>query len=298
MHGKDLTQISVAFEECVLQYIAKRRDAILQFVGGHFSLQHTIAIQKQTFVRDVFVNPLNSLWSIPYLTLKKIIETLDKQGWRQFTGHFARVPTTIKTGYQKEIETVIANEFLNWNSDSSLEKNELLKIMHAHPVLRKVLFSDAEIMLPLNLEFQVVLENFSSSRASVADLAGSLLTVAAGWLYFGDKSLGILGIGDRIARRMAKDKAASQFFLGKGIGSSFYNLFPPQPTTSQFFLSTLTVGALLTVISLVASALSDPLRKKLGLQERKLNSLLEDLETELLVHYKRRLKIYFTAIES
>lgn len=298
MHSKDLTQISVAFEECVLHYIAKRRESITQFVARHFSLQETLAIQKQTFLRDVFVNPLNSLWSIPYLTFKKIIETLDKQGWRQFTVHFAKVPHGIKTGYQKEIETLVASEFLCWNPDCKLENNELLKIMHAHPVLRKVLFSNTAVGLSSNLEFKVVLENYSSSRASVADLAGSLLTVAAGWLYFGDKSLGILGIGDRIARRMAKDKAASHFFLGKGIGSSFYTLFPPQPTASQIFLSTLTVGALLTVISLIASALSDPLRKKLRLQERKLNSLLDDLEIELLVHFKRRLKIYFAANQS
>ena len=293
-----MTQISVAFEECVNQYIADRKEHIIPFVKRHFSLQQTIAIQKQTFLRDVFANPLNSLWSIPYLTLKKIIETLDKQGWRQFTIHFSKIPSGIKTGYQKEIETIVANEFLRWSSDGDIQANELLKIMHAHPILKKTLFSETEIVLPVNLEFCEVLENYSSSRASVADLAGSLLTLAAGWLYFGDKSLGILGIGDRLARRMAKDKAASQFFLGKGIGSSFYTMFPPQPTSSQIFLSTLTVGALLTVVSLIASALSDPLRKKMGLHERKLNALLDDLETNLLVHFKRRLKIYFTTVAS
>ncbi len=82
------------------------------------------------------------------------------------------------------------------------------------------------------------------------------------------------------------------------LGSKGIESFPPQPTSSQIFLSTLTVGALLTVVSLIASALSDPLRKKMGLHERKLNALLDDLETNLLVHFKRRLKVYFAGVDS
>lgn len=285
-------QISVALEECVQHYIASRRERVPSFVNRHFSLPETLQIQKKTFLKDVFYNPVNSLWSIPYLTLKKIFETLDKQGLRQWSHFFTKVPSGLKTGYQKDIEHLVAEELLQWRGGNKIVHNELSRQMHANPILKEALFENTEIMFAANVEFSEVLETYSSSRASIADLAGSVLTLIVGWIYFGDKSLGILGIGQRIAGRMAKDKAASNFFLGKNVGSSFYNLFPPQPTTSQIFLSTLAVGFMLTVFCLIASALFDPLRKKLGLQEKRLIALLDDLETILLAHYKRRLKIF------
>ncbi len=291
---ENYNRVSAAIEECVAQYISERRNQIPEFVAGHFSLKETIEIQKRTFLRDVLANPLNSLWSIPYLTLKKIVETLDKQGVRQFTHLFLKIPAGIKTGYQDEIEQIVAQDFLQWNSRSASENNLLLQLLQDHSDLKKTLFTDQKIKLTYTAEFREVLDHYSATRASIADLAGSLLTVIVGWIYFGDKTLGILGIGDRIARRMAKDKAASQFFLGKGMGSKYYTLFPPQPTSSQILVSTIAVGVLLTFMSLIASALSDPLRKKLGLQEKKLHALLDDLETILLVQYKRRLKIHLS----
>ncbi len=290
----NFNRISYAIEECISQYVTELRKKIPKFVAGHFSLAETIEIQKRSFLRDVLANPLNSLWSIPYLTLKKIVEAFDKQGFKQLTFFFQKIPASIKTGYQNEIEQLVAKEFLQWRSSSSTQENQLLKLMHQHPDLTETIFINQKICVSYAAEFREVLENYSATRASVADLAGSLLTVFVGWIYFGDKTLGVLGIGDRIAKRMAKDKAASQFFLGDGLGTTFYTIFPPQPTVFQLFVSTLSVGILLTFITLVASAFSDPLRKKLGLQEKKLHSMLDELESNLLVQFKRRLKFHYS----
>lgn len=294
---KNFAFVSAALDECIEAYVLDRKKQIPLFVSHHFSLQETIEIQKKSIVIDVFSNPINALWSIPYLALKKTVETLDRQGWDYLTGLFVRIPSGIRTGYQKQIELLVAQQFLGWQptvvNESKTSGNALIKKMQEYPVLRENFFPDGQFLFSLDSEFKEALEIYSSSRASIADLSGSLLTLAVGWIYFGDKTLGIVGIGDRIARRMAQKKASANFFLGKNFGSSFYQIFPPEPSKWQIIMATLFVGVMLTLFSFVASALCDPLRKKLGLQEKKLVALLADIETILLVKFKKRLKANF-----
>lgn len=288
MDNKDLMQISGALEECIEKYILERRLQIQPFVERHFSIQETFEIQKNFFWADLLFNPLNALWSVPYLFTKKIVESLDKVGWSQLTPHFMRLPSGFKTQYQSEIESLIVKEVLGGDS----AENGLYLEMRGHPVLAPLLndkrFSNREYTGAV--EIQLAMHSNSTSRMMLSDLAGSLLTLTAGWLFFGDHSLGVLGLGDRLARKLARDRAVSDFFLGEGLGTAFYRIFPPQPTVMQLVLATGIVGLMLTVFSHVAGILTDPLRKKLGLHDKKLHALLDDLEDRLMVHMKRRFK--------
>jgi hypothetical protein len=295
MNDKSLMQISITLEECIEKYIQERRSRVSPFVASHFSLQETIQIQKKSFLLDLLLNPLNAAWSFPYLFTKKIVESVDKLGWNKLNPFFTLLPSGVKTRYQKEIETLIMSELLEWSPNQGAQKNAFLAIMEKDPVLAKFLkaekFSSQDLIG--NKQFHEAVEANSASRVMISDLAGSFMTLLAGWLFFGDQSLGVVGIGNRIAHRIARDKAASNFFFGRGLGSAFYNAFPPEPSASQVALATLLVGLMLTFFSLVASVLSDPLRKKTGLQEKKLHALLDDLEERLLIQLKRQFKNAF-----
>ena len=224
------------------------------------------------------------------MAAKKTAETLEKLGWDGFSTVLTWIPSGIKTGYQRKIEKLVATEFLDWGHSTGESKQGLLEMMKQHPALSDVINSNESSLFSMNTEFRSALDRFCSNRALVSDLSGSVLIFFVGWSYFGDKSLGILGMGERIARRMAKDKASDNFFLGKSFGTSYYNAFPPHPTQKQVFFATLVLGVMFTIFTLIATALSDPCLKKLGLQERKLNALLDDLESTLLIHYKRKMK--------
>jgi hypothetical protein len=294
---QSLAVIINAFDECIEKYIEDRRKRIDGFTDKHFSIQETLTLQKRYILADLFLNPLNSLWAIPYLSIKKVVETLDKLGWTRFTALLDRLPSSIKTRYQKEIEQLIAKELLGLEGlePQHFSKNILIEDLKKHPVLGKLIASETMDLgeLPIDLEFKKQLEKYSSSQAMISDLAGSLMTLFAGWLFFGDKSLGIFGLGNRIARKMARDRASSKFFLGDGLGSVFYRAFPPTPSGSQVFIATLIVGVLLTTLSLFASVMSDPLRKRLGLHKRKLNSMLDELEEGLFLQVKKAIKISY-----
>ncbi len=135
-----------------------------------------------------------------------------------------------------------------------------------------------------------VLESHSPSRGLVCDMAATVLTLVMGWMLFGDHSLGIAGIGDQIARKAARDRAASHFLLGAGLGSAFYSVFPPKPSVWQVVWATLCVGLFVTCMSLLAGMFSDPWLKRTGLQQAQLHRLIDAMEDRLHLHVRKRIK--------
>jgi len=284
-----------ALEECIEQYIAECRGRVDGFVERHFSLQETIALQKQSLVSDLLSHPVNALWSIPSLFLKKLIEVPTKLGWRSGAGLMTLVPTGFKTRYQREVERLIATELLDWpcvSGDRRASPNGLLECMKRHKQVGSLLasgaLSDGDLRELADIP-RLVAEH-SASRIVVLDTAATVLTLATGWLFFGDHSLGISGIGGLIARNRAKEEAASTFFLGSSLGSSFYSIFPPNPSYWQVTGATLIVGLAVTVMSLLVGLVSDPCLKRVGFQHTRLDMLIDAVEDCLHQQIRKRLK--------
>jgi hypothetical protein len=295
MNDQQTATAILALEECIDQYIAECRGRVDGFVERHFSLHETIALQKQSLVSDVLCHPINALWSIPSLFLKKLIEVPVKLGWRSGTGLIALVPTGLKTRYQKEIEQLIATELLDWPcaiGDRRSAPNGLLERMKRHKQVGPLLASGAlpdEALRELSDIPRFVAEH-SAGRIVVLDTAATVLTLAAGWLFFGDHSLGISGIGNVLARNRAKEEASSTFIFGSSLGSAFYSVFPPNPSYWQVAGATLIVGLAVTVMSLLVGLLSDPCLKRVGFQHARLNVLIDAIEDCLHRQVRKRLK--------
>lgn len=285
----------LALEECIEQYVADCRARVDGFVEGHFSLQETVALQKQSLMSDLICYPVNALWAIPSLFLKKVIEVPVKLGWRSGTDLIGLLPGGMKTRYQKEVERLIAVELLEWPCTMGARRasaNGLIDRIRKHKQLGPLLASDVlsdEAMREFS-DVPRLIADHSSSRALVLDTAATVLTLAAGWLFFGDHSLGIAGIGDQIARKRAKDRAASTFILGSSLGSAFYSVFPPKPSFWQVVGATLLVGLFVTAMSLLVGLLSDPCLKRAGLQHARLHQLIDAVEDCLHRQLRTRLK--------
>lgn len=284
MEEQNLAQVLGALDECIDKYTEDRKKRVDAFIDHHFSLQETIEIQKKSLSRDLLLNPLNALWSIPYLSLKKSVETMDKLGWGKFTPTMDKIPSGIKTGYQQEIEKLIAVELLDYNV--------LILEIRKNPMMNKMISTGELTLNETRIKSTITkeIDKYSSNQSVITDLSGSVMTLLMGWYFFGDKTLGVFGIGDRIARKMAHDKAASGFVFGEKLGHAFYNAFPPMPTKTQVYLATLGVGVLLTALSVLAAVMSDPLRKYLGLHKKNLNELIDNLEEKLFLQLKKEIK--------
>ncbi len=285
----------LALEECIEQYIAECRGRVDGFVERHFSLQETIALQKQSLVSDLLCHPINALWLIPSLFVKKLIEVPTKLGWRSGTGLMTLVPTGFKTRYQREVERLIATELLDWpcvSGDRRASPNGLLGYMKRHkqvgPLFAAGALSD-EALRGLT-DIPCLIAEHSAARIVVLDTAATVLTLVVGWLFFGDHSLGISGIGGVIARNRAKEEAASTFIFGSSLGSTYYSIFPPNPSYWQVTGATLIVGLAVTVMSLLVGMLSDPCLKRVGFQHTRLNVLIDAVEDCLHRQVRKRLK--------
>lgn len=274
-------------DACIEEFIASKRADIDSFVQNHFSLQETWQLQKSTVALDIVFYPLNALWSIPYLTIKKSVEIIDKLGWASINRSLNYIPSGFKTRYQKQTEDLITKNFINTSA-----AKDLLKAIDQSARISSSMSPTAltELEYKISALIKKEIDNHTSSQILVTDLITSIVTLLVGKWMFGDGNLSIMGMGSKIARKFANEKASEKFFLGKHAGSFFYKAFPVAPTKTQIYIATASIGLLLTVFSLATAILSDPLRKRLGLHHKKLNTLLDSLEEKIFLLVKAELK--------
>lgn len=274
-------------DACIEEFIAGKRSQVDSFVQNHFSLQETWKLQKKSVALDIVLYPLNTLWSIPYLTIKKSVEVIDKLGWAPITKSLDYIPSGFKTRYQKQTEALITKDFM-----SSQAANDLVRSLEHSAGISKILSPTelTEIEIKISNLITKEIDNHTSSQILITDLTTSAITLLAGKWMFGDGNISVLGMGRKIARKFANDKASEKFFLGKKAGTVFYKAFPVAPTKSQIYFAAASIGLMLTIFSLAAAVLSDPLRKKLGLHHKKLNTLVNNLEEKIFILVKAELK--------
>lgn len=282
-------QARIVIEDGIHQYFEKRRAEVGEFCRRQFSIDETLRRQKRFLLSDLVRTPLNAVWAIPYFAVRKIVDSLEKLEIAHFASYLTNVPSGIRTCSQAEVEILICGELLGLAHPSKAEwpaKDRLIEELQSHPDLQEIKAS-LPGLLNIQAELHKELDRFSSASALVSDLATSAMTLGLGWWFFGDESLGVSGIGERIARKMAKDRASSHFFLGRNVGNAFYSVFPPAVSSWQIARATAVVIGFLLIFSWFVGAISDPLRQRLGLQEKRLVSLLNCLEEALYSQLRR-----------
>jgi len=275
-------------------YIERCRRRIPSFVSENFSLEQTWRLQRPTLWFDLACTPVNSAWALPHLAIRKAAETAERVGYTQLTRWAKCLPPGIKTGYQRQIGRRICWDLLEWDREQSPADlpQGFLKELEAVPSLRKrieTLEFDRSDRAPART-LADLLHQFSTGRAIVSDLFGTLLTLATSWAIMGSTSLSLRSIAHGVAAKSAHDRAASRFFLGKKMGSAFYNVFPPAVHESTIWTILIFLGVGLTVGGMACTILSDPIRKFLGFHRNRLEVLLDEVERELIVLSHKRIR--------
>jgi len=278
-------------DRCIESYVRGCRRRIPEFVEQHFALRQTWQTQQRTLWSDLLIAPVNSVWAVPYLALKRLCEGLETLGVTAAGRWLSTVPPGVKTGYEQSVERAIAREVLEWDvgdETASLPPSFGASLVR-HPALQGSLPPrDPELAGCIRRE----LEKYSTGRALVSSAAGSGLTVLMGWLAFGSFSMGLTDMADRIARSHARSRAASRFFLGRQAGSVFYGVFRPSASFSETLVVLTILMAALAIGGTLCTIVSDPLRKTIGLHQRRLEILIDALERDLTMWARRWSKKY------
>jgi hypothetical protein len=251
-------------------YIERCRQRVPSFVDANFSLRQTWELQRPTLWRDLAYAPVNSAWALPYVAIHKAVEVAERVGYPQPARWAKRLPSGIKTGYQRQIEQRICRDLLEWDRIETPEPES----------------QDGRSAKKI----ADLIQQFSSGRAIVSDLIGTVLTLGMSWAILGSASLSLTSIAHGMARKSAHDRAASRFFLGKKAGSAFYNVFPPAVHVSTTWTIVICLAVSLTAGAMVCTMASDPIRKILGFHRNRLNALHDDIERELIVFSHKRLR--------
>jgi hypothetical protein len=292
--GFDLGQAASHVDRSIEAYVERCRERIPSFVNDNFSLRQTWRLQRRTLWLDLACAPINAAWALPLLAVRKVAEAAERVGLPRPARWAKRLPPGIKTGYQRQIERRICRDLLEWDREQSPAAlpQGFLKEFETVPALRERIErleherSDGTPARAL----AGLLHQFSSGRAIVSDLLGTLLTLAMSWAILGSTSPTLSGIAHAVARKSARDRAASRFFLGKKLGSAFYNVFPPAVHESTVWTILVLLGAGLALGVMACTILSDPIRKALGFHGNRLEALLDGVERELIVLSHKRIR--------
>ncbi len=278
---------SVHVDQCIDAYIGRCRERIPAFVDSHFSWRQTWDAQLPSIGLDLALGPLNSAWSIPYLAIRKICSSLDSLGLPGADAIVRSLPDGVRTGYERAIDTAVANNLLEWHTDGEVAGLPLglIEDLERHPAIAAGVVR--RLAAPRVAD---VLKDFSSARMLVTSSAGTLATIALGWLLFGNTSLAITDLADRLARRRARSRAAARFVLGRPVGTVFYSVFRPNAGAAETIAFLVMLLAVVAVVSLACAIASDPLRKTFGLHQRRLTTLVDGLERELLILAQKQIK--------
>lgn len=294
---QDTAELRFRVERSVRTYLEVRRLILDPFLEANFGFNGTLRIFWQTARTDLLRHPLNFVLAIPFLVLSKIAGWFNKFGLYG-PGKFAqRLPTRIPTGFEKVREQQIVSGLLGLAAEREgngllhrLEEDGLREALNHFPRLRSC-FQTEEISKVI----AAPLEDFSSTRFSILELASSGLTIAVAYLLFGNLTLSPLEIGRQLADSEARSNATSHFFLGPGAGSFFYALFPPHPTVFQIAGWTAAVIVLLGVLTMSINLLADPLQRWLGIHRRHLGKLLDECRDRLLLYSLEELNAFEAA---
>ena len=286
----DNTLIKKSIDKAIIKYIKSRKQKIPTFVKKNFLFKGAFKINKKAMGKDLIKGPFNIFWSLPYTGFKISSAVMRKIGIKKIPSLLDKLPHGFETKVQQEIKWLIYTELLEIpysQKDRSSKKD----------VLFEYILNQAEISVlfvkPLSEikakskdpRFRNLLEDnlqeYASSRTAVADLSGSIISLAIGSSVFKKMTPGAMATGGAIATSIAQNAAISNFFLGSTLGSIYYSVFP---VTASMGLLVASIGSIMAALSIVTSfigIITDPIQVGLGIHQRRLRKFVDAIEMEL-----------------
>ena len=279
-----------AVEKGIEAYITSRRARIPVFIDRHFSFRGALALHRKTFGRDFYKHPVNLLWGLPVALGKGAADLLEKAGAKRTATWLNRLPRGIPTVLQQELQWLLYTDLLElpyaqegressrdalmehiladpWISALCEEYLTQLQSVAARPAFRGAL--------------ERHLEEYGKTRGAVSELAGSLITLAAGYAALSKATPGALSAGTAAATAIAQHMAIANFWLGSTVGSWYYAVLPVSASAGLVAATTGAMIAAVGVVTALAWIVLDPLLAKTGIHRRRLDRFVTALGEEL-----------------
>ena len=283
--------IETAVKDGIVRYIESRRARVPAFVETHFSFKGALRLHRKAFGKDLYKGPLNVLWAVPSLAAATASSVLKKIGVKRPAGWLEKLPKGFETDVQKEVNWLIHTELLELpykqegrESSKDALLGEILNDPRLSDLIARYLIEIDEKARSARFRSKLEenLTRYALSRTAAADLAGSIISLSAGFVAFHKVTPGALAAGSATAAALAQQIAISNFWLGSTLGGWYYALFPATASTGLVIAATGSIMAALAIIATFAGVVTDPLQAKTGLHQKRLLKLIDALQDELL----------------
>ena len=277
-------------DDGVRRYFQDRRARIKPFVDRNYSLRGSIKLHRAAVGWDIARAPLNLTMAAPQMGLLVAAHAARKIGASRLATQLGSKRLTVHTEVGKELAWRLHAELLELPYQSGgrvATKDALAETILSDPRVVASLMPALEAIARrgddpmVRKQLEDALAEYGRTRAAATEITTALLSVSAGALLLQRLTPGAMTLGPTLAAAIAQRAAVLSFPMGGALGSVWYTLFPVAP--SALLVAGLTGGlmAASTVAAAFAGVIADPVQRKLGLHQLRLQRMLDALERQM-----------------
>lgn len=239
-------------------YMDECRERIPTFANNHFSVQGAYRLNRLALGRDILIAPFNFLMGFPNFLLRLIALLLELLGAHRQAEYFLRIHLGFSTRVQETLTSHILHELLRLPRDTEDRGKE--------------------IQQPIFQAAKEPVQIYVQTRNVAADITAGTLAALLGMILLNQFTPGSISAGTAVAHLVAREQAASEFFLGESLGRFYYTLFPVSPPLGIVISAMLMVMVTIALVSAFSGIVHDPIQRLTGIHQRRLNLLLDAIE--------------------
>lgn len=283
-------QTEQIYRAAVARYIEARRERIPDFTQEHFSLKGSARLHRHAIGWDLIKAPVNAGASVVTALQNLSAKALEIGGAPQQAAKLKSKALFITTEVSEQINRLIYDQLLELpyqNEAATFVDGLMAEILNASEIQELyqatlTTLAHADDKTALEQKLTDAFADYAHSRTAAADIAVTLASAATGFVLLHKVTPGLASLSTAIAQSLAQSVAAHTFWAGPWAGRLYYGLAGASATpllSIGTFTSVLIPAALVATFSGIAT---DPIQLKLGLHDKRLNSLLDNLEKVLL----------------
>jgi len=278
-------------DDGVRRYIAARREKAPQFVDSLYTFAASLRLHRHAIGFDLLRAPANLLLVLPVVLAYVAAFGLARSGAHKPAEWLRRRQWFLHTDVGREIEWRIFSEFLELPIQQAGRETrrdalaeEILGDAGLSAQIQELLSEHASVLQrpEARKKLEDALSAYTDTRAATAELTNAFVLMGAGAATLQKLTPGVLSFGPAVATVATQQAAIAGFPLGTTLGGLWYGAFPAQPAIWAVASTTAGMLLLLSCLAAFTGVIADPVQRRLGLHQRRLNKFLDTLESNLL----------------
>lgn len=292
--GEFATRARAVVDAAVGRYITQRRARVPAFTDRHFNFAGALRLHRRALGWDLVRAPANVALAVPQIALFGLGWAATRLRARRTADWLTSRQLMLVTDVADEIQWLLYTELLELPIE--LKRRGGRRVSEVDSLWTEI-FRDPrvdEVIAPylaaigkrgddpaFRDRLTDTLKVYVGSRTAAAEIATAFVSAGVGAISAKQLTPSALTLGPALAALLAKHAAVASFPLGAGLGGVWYGLFPASVTTTMVVSTTAAVFAAGAVATAFAGVIADPVQRRFGIHQKRLNRIIDNIENDL-----------------